>query len=100
MTLASSGRSDEFEPAALHASRAKGSRKRVGGVHMHSEAVANLEAPAPHRGEGRRVAWAREGVIGVLNSIVGEWLRVAFIDGLRDGTIPRNCTTTPLSLWL
>ena len=51
--------------------------------------VACLEAPAPHRGGGRRVAWAREGVIGVLNSIVGEWLRVAFIDGLRDGTIPR-----------
>ena len=57
---------------------------------MHSEAVANLEAPAPHRGGGRRVAWAREGVIGVLNSIVGEWLRVAFIDVLRDGTIPRQ----------
>ena len=35
------GQMDEFEPAALHSSRAKGSRKRVGGVHMHSEAVGN-----------------------------------------------------------
>ena len=34
------GRNDGFEPAALHASRAKGSRKRVGGVRMHS--VGNL----------------------------------------------------------
>ena len=35
------GKLDAFEPAALHASRAKGSSKRVGGVHMHSEAVGN-----------------------------------------------------------
>ena len=76
------GRHDGFEPAALHARRAKGSRKRVGGVQMHSEAVGNRgckepvacrEAPVPPSTVGtrkRRVAWARERGSGVLDSIL------------------------------
>ena len=62
------GQMDEFEPAALHSSRAKGSRKRRGGVHMHSEAVGNPASaccmygsarPPPWRGDGRFPACSR-----------------------------------------
>ena len=75
------GQMDEFEPAALHSSRAKGSRKRVGGVQMHSEAVGNrmqeaccmpgsARPPSTVGTRKRRVAWARERGSGVLDSIL------------------------------
>ena len=51
-------RNDEFEPAALHASRAKGNRKRDGGVHMHS--VGNLAEACCMHGSARPPPWVRE----------------------------------------
>ena len=69
------GKMDEFEPAALHSSRAKGSRRRVGGVQMNSEAVGNRgcknpvacrEAPAPLHGGNKKEA-------GCLGEGTGKW---------------------------
>ena len=63
---------------------------------MHSEAVGNPASACCMYGSARPPPWRREAgclgeerVTGVLNSNVSEWLRVAFIDGFRHGTIPR-----------